>query len=155
MRDFYGSARWRGARRSGPPGPSASRPGRATGPPGTPRRPATAWPGWSDDLPRFEAGTQLATRRAINQCIDATVGRLPGLLAGSADLTGNNGVKVKGAEIQARESPGGTQVHYGIREHGMGSVMNGMAATWRCAARWAAPSSSSPTTCARPSGSPR
>jgi transketolase len=85
-------------------------------------------PGWSEELPRFEAGTSLATRRALNQCIDATVSGLPGLLAGSADLTGNNGVKVKGAEIQARESPGGTQVHYGIREHGMGSVMNGMAA---------------------------
>ena len=85
-------------------------------------------PGWADDLPAFEAGTQLATRRAVNRCIDATAGRLPGLLAGSADLTGNNGVKVKGAVIQARESPGGTQVHYGIREHGMGSVMNGMAA---------------------------
>jgi transketolase len=84
-------------------------------------------PGWSHDLPRFEPGTELATRRAVNQCIDATVGRLPGLLAGSADLTGNNGVKVKGAHIQSRESPGGTQIHYGIREHGMGSVMNGMA----------------------------
>ena len=36
-------------------------------------------------------------------------------------------MKVKGAEIQSRETPGGTQVHYGIREHGMGSVMNGMA----------------------------
>ena len=83
--------------------------------------------GWADDLPAFEAGTQLATRHAINKCIDATVAKLPGLLAGSADLTGNNGVKVKGAEIQARESPGGTQVHYGIREHGMGSSMNGMA----------------------------
>jgi len=85
-------------------------------------------PGWADGLPGFETGTKLATRHAINQCIDATVARLPGLLAGSADLTGNNGVKVKGAEVQARESPGGTQVHYGIREHGMGSVMNGMAA---------------------------
>ncbi len=85
-------------------------------------------PGWADDLPAFEAGTQLATRHAINRCIDATAARLPGLLAGSADLTGNNGVKVEGAEIQARRSPGGTQVHYGIREHGMGSVMNGMAA---------------------------
>jgi transketolase len=84
-------------------------------------------PGWSEDLPQFEAGTQLATRHALNQCIDATAGRIPGLLAGSADLTGNNGVKVKGAQIQARESPGGIQVHYGIREHGMGSVMNGMA----------------------------
>jgi transketolase len=85
-------------------------------------------PGLADALPSFDAGTELATRRAINQCIDATVAVLPGLLAGSADLTGNNGVKVKGAEIQARESPGGIQVHYGIREHGMGSVMNGMAA---------------------------
>ncbi len=83
--------------------------------------------GWADDLPTFEAGTQLATRHAINQCIDATAAKLPGLLAGSADLTGNNGVKVKGAGIQARESPGGIQVHYGIREHGMGSAMNGMA----------------------------
>ena len=85
-------------------------------------------PGWDDGLPGFEAGTKLATRHAINQCIDATAARLPGLLAGSADLTGNNGVKVKGAEVQARESQGGIQVHYGIREHGMGSVMNGMAA---------------------------
>ena len=84
-------------------------------------------PGWSDDLPQFEAGTQLATRRALNQCINATTGRIPGLLAGSADLTGNNGVLVKDAVIQSRESPGGIQVHYGIREHGMGSVMNGMA----------------------------
>ncbi len=84
-------------------------------------------PGWADDLPAFEAGTKLATRHAVNRCIDATAARLPGLLAGSADLTGNNGVKVKGAEIQARRSPGGIQIHYGIREHGMGSVMNGMA----------------------------
>ena len=62
-------------------------------------------PGFADDLPTFEAGTQSATRHALNQCIDATVGRIPGLLAGSADLTGNNGVKVKGAEIQSKESP--------------------------------------------------
>ncbi len=84
-------------------------------------------PGWADGLPRFDAGTKLATRHAINRCIDATVAKLPGLLAGSADLTGNNGVKVKGAEIQSRSTPGGIQVHYGIREHGMGSSMNGMA----------------------------
>jgi transketolase len=83
--------------------------------------------GWADDLPGFDAGTELATRHAINKCIDATAAKLPGLLAGSADLTGNNGVKVKGAEMQSRETPGGIQVHFGIREHGMGSAMNGMA----------------------------
>ncbi len=50
--------------------------------------------GWADDLPAFEAGTKLATRHAVNRCIDATAARLPGLLAGSADQTGNNGGKV-------------------------------------------------------------
>jgi transketolase len=84
-------------------------------------------PGWSDGLPSFKAGTQLATRHAINQCIDATVAKLPGLLAGSADLTGNNGVAVKGATMQSRQTPEGIQVHYGIREHGMAAAMNGMA----------------------------
>jgi transketolase len=84
-------------------------------------------PGWSNPLPTFEAGSKLATRHAINQCINATVGGLPGLLAGSADLTGNNGVAVKGAEIQAAATPGGRQLHFGIREHAMGAVMTGMA----------------------------
>jgi transketolase len=85
-------------------------------------------PGWADKLPTFEAGTKLATRHAINQCINATAEGLPGLVAGSADLTGNNGVAVKGAEMQSAATPGGAQLHFGIREHGMGAVMNGMAA---------------------------
>jgi transketolase len=84
-------------------------------------------PGFADDLPTFEAGTQLATRHALNQVLDATVAKIPGLLAGSADLTGNNGVLVKDAVMQSKQSPEGIQVHYGIREHGMGSVMTGMA----------------------------
>src|SRR5580700_7691824 len=50
--------------------------------------------GFADDLPKFEAGKPLATRHALNQVLDATVAKIPGLLAGSADLTGNNGVKV-------------------------------------------------------------
>ena len=79
-------------------------------------------PGWADDLPSFEPGTMLATRHAINQCLDASSARLPGLIAGSADLTGNNGVKVKGAQAMEANTPGGIQVHYGIREHGMGAA---------------------------------
>jgi transketolase len=85
-------------------------------------------PGWADKLPTFEAGTKLATRHAINQCLNATADGLPGLIAGSADLTGNNGVALKGAQIQAAATPGGAQLHFGIREHAMGAVMNGMAA---------------------------
>jgi len=84
-------------------------------------------PGWADALPTFEAGTKLATRAAINRCINATAGSLPGLMAGSADLTGNNGVALAVAERQTAATPGGAQLHYGIREHGMGAVMNGMA----------------------------
>ncbi len=83
--------------------------------------------GWADALPAFEAGKAMATRRALNACIDATAPGVPGLVAGSADLTGNNGVKLSGAAALSVESPGGTQVHYGIREHAMGAVMNGMA----------------------------
>jgi transketolase len=83
--------------------------------------------GWADALPAFEAGTKLATRHAINQCINATAAGLPGLVAGSADLTGNNGVAVKGAAMQSAHDPGGAQLHFGIREFGMGTVMNGMA----------------------------
>jgi transketolase len=85
-------------------------------------------PGWADKLPTFEAGTKLATRHAINQCINATAEGLPGLIAGSADLTGNNGVALKGADIQSKATPGGAQLHFGIREFGMGTVMTGMAA---------------------------
>ncbi|MGO8827139.1 MAG: transketolase [Acidimicrobiales bacterium] len=127
VRDFYGSAVARGAqeRAAWAERFAAWKGDRATW---DAAQAGHGLPGWADDLPAFEAGTQLATRHAINHCIDATAARLPGLLAGSADLTGNNGVKVEGAEIQARQSPGGIQVHYGIREHGMGSVMNGMAA---------------------------
>ena len=83
--------------------------------------------GWAQKLPTFEPGTQLATRRAINQCIDASAELIPGLFVGSADLTGNTGVKLKDALDQSSRSPQGTQVHYGVREHAMGGIMNGLA----------------------------
>ena len=51
----------------------------------------------------------------------------PGLLSGAGDLTGNTGVKLDGVEQQEQATPGGRQIHYGIREHAMGSAMNGMA----------------------------
>jgi len=83
--------------------------------------------GWEAQLPTFEVGDEIATRKAINTCITATADRIPGLVAGSADLTGNTGVKLEGAEQQSTEHPGGRQVYFGIREHAMGAVMTGMA----------------------------
>ena len=86
-------------------------------------------PGWADGLPSFEAGTKLATRHAINQCINATAAGLPGLIAGSADLTGNNGVLIKGAEVQAAATPGGAPA--ALRDprarHGCGDERHGAA----------------------------
>ena len=83
--------------------------------------------GWADNLPVFEPGSQVATRRAMKQVLDATVDVVPALLAGSADLTENTGVELDTAAPQSSDAPGGTQVHYGIREHAMGAMMNGMA----------------------------
>jgi transketolase len=83
--------------------------------------------GWADNLPVFEPGSQVATRRAMKQVLDATVDVVPALLAGSADLTENTGVELDTAAPQSFDAPGGTQVHYGIREHAMGAMMNGMA----------------------------
>lgn len=78
-------------------------------------------------LPRWEVGSSVATRKAIQAAIDATSDRVPGLVAGSADLTGNTGTKVASLEAQSRSNPGGRQIFYGIREHAMGSTMVGMA----------------------------
>ncbi len=85
-------------------------------------------PGWADSLPSFEAGGKLATRKAINKCLTATRGQIPGLVVGAGDLTGNTGVDLgAGAEAQSHAHPGGAQVHFGIREHAMAATMNGMA----------------------------
>ena len=62
----------------------------------------------------------MATRQAVNACVNATADVIPGLVAGAADLTGNTGMALADAEAQSVEHPGGRQVHYGIREHAMG-----------------------------------
>jgi transketolase len=83
--------------------------------------------GWHADLPSYERGTKMATRKAINAAFDATVERIPGLVAGSADLTGNTGTKLAGQTMNSIDDPGGRQISYGVREHAMGSTMVGMA----------------------------
>ena len=81
----------------------------------------------SSSMPTFAADSSLATRQAIQQCIEASASVLPGLLIGSADLTGNTGVKVKSVGAQSKQLPTGQQVYFGIREHAMGAAMVGMA----------------------------
>ena len=78
-------------------------------------------------MPTFAPDSTLATRQAIQQCIEASASALPGLIIGSADLTGNTGVKVKSVGAQSKQLPTGQQVYFGIREHAMGAAMVGMA----------------------------
>ncbi|MGH9128627.1 MAG: transketolase [Acidimicrobiales bacterium] len=82
--------------------------------------------GWEAKLPTFEAGKSLATRQAVKSCINSTLEVIPGLISGGADLTGNTGTALSGEAQQSAEHPGGRQVYYGIREHAMGGIMNGM-----------------------------
>jgi transketolase len=86
-------------------------------------------PGWESKLPTFVPDDgPMATRKAIKACLDATGQDIPGVMPGSADLTGNTGMAMNDAVAQSAEEPGGDLIHYGIREHGMGGVMTGMAA---------------------------
>jgi transketolase len=85
-------------------------------------------PGWEQALPIWSVGEKVATRNAGKACLDALVDVVPGLVAGGADLTGNTGVALPAeAGVFSRTDRAGRQIHYGVREHAMGGVMNGMA----------------------------
>jgi len=78
-------------------------------------------------LPAFETGENIATRVAVQKAFDAALPALPGLVAGSADLTGNTGTKLSGQQAMSSAAPEGRQIYFGIREHAMGAAMVGMA----------------------------
>lgn len=83
--------------------------------------------GWEASLPDFSAANAMATRATSGQVLDAIVPILPTLLGGSADLSGSNKTKAKSHTPVRPGDFGGNYIHYGIREHGMGAVMNGLA----------------------------
>ncbi|HSG16058.1 MAG TPA: transketolase [Anaerolineae bacterium] len=83
--------------------------------------------GWDDGLATFEPGKGMATRASSGAVLDKLAPRLPNLVGGSADLTGSNKTKPKGAGHLAREDFSGRYIYFGIREHGMSSILNGMA----------------------------
>ncbi len=74
-----------------------------------------------------EEAPAIATRVANRRVIGAIAGALPQLIGGSADLTGSNGTKTDELAPIAPGDYGGRYLHYGVREHAMGAVMNGMA----------------------------
>ena len=87
--------------------------------------------GWAAKLPRWQTGEALATRVASGQVLGALIDVVPGLLGGGADLTGNTGTALAGTKALDRLDASGRLVYFGIREHAMGSVMNGLALSGR------------------------
>ena len=88
------------------------------------------------ELPTWEPGESLATRKASEATIQALAAALPEMWGGSADLAGSNNTVIKGADSFGPESittgawtaqPYGRNLHFGIREHAMAAIMNGIA----------------------------
>jgi transketolase len=83
--------------------------------------------GWDEALPTWEPGEKVATRVASAACLNAALDGVPALVGGGADLTGNTGTQLKDGIPFDVDDRGGRQFHWGVREHGMGGIMNGMA----------------------------
>ncbi|MEN8194254.1 MAG: transketolase [Bacteroidota bacterium] len=82
---------------------------------------------WKNVLPKFENyGDKMATRNASQTVLNAIAPELPTLFGGSADLTPSNNTDIKGGKDFTSETPEGGYVRYGIREHAMAGIMNGM-----------------------------
>ena len=82
--------------------------------------------GWEDHLPKFEDGKSVATRVASGEVINALADVLPMLIGGSADLGVSNNTDIKSSHSFEAESYDGRILHFGVREHAMGSTLTGI-----------------------------
>jgi transketolase len=84
--------------------------------------------GWDAAIPTFDEKTgAVASRAASGSVLNAIAAKVPELIGGSADLAPSNNTTLKGMDTFAPGNHAGRNFHFGIREHGMGSIMNGMA----------------------------
>jgi transketolase len=82
---------------------------------------------WDAGLPSFTAADAQATRAASGKALNALAARLPELMGGSGDLAGSTHVVFKDGGDVAAGSWGARNIHFGVREHGMGAIINGLA----------------------------
>ena len=89
---------------------------------------------WEDDLPIFSSDKELATRAASGKVIQAIAASLPEFWGGSADLAESNNTTIEGGgsflpkeSLMKNANPFGRIIHFGIREHAMGAILNGAA----------------------------
>lgn len=84
--------------------------------------------GWDEALPEYHTGDpELATRQASGAAINGLARRIPNFLGGSADLSSSNETTIKGDDMFAPEDYQGRNLWFGVREHAMGAILNGMA----------------------------
>lgn len=83
--------------------------------------------GWEKKLPVFEPGDKIATRKASGKTLNAIAELFPQLIGGSADLAPSTDTNLEDYQSFSNKHRNGRNFHFGIREHAMGAVLNGMA----------------------------
>ena len=87
--------------------------------------------GWEAELPSFETDAKgMASREASGKVLNAIAAKAPWLIGGAADLSPSTKTDIKDAPSLEAATPGGRNMHFGIREHAMGAIANGMALTY-------------------------
>nr|HQH80697.1 transketolase [bacterium] len=77
-------------------------------------------------IPEFSSGEKIATRSASGKVINSISSFVPNLIGGSADLSPSNNTDIFGASYASHEFPEGRNIHYGVREHAMAAITNGI-----------------------------
>lgn len=79
------------------------------------------------EFPLYNEGDKIATRKAGGEVLNAMARQIPNLIGGSADLAPSNATDLKGMGSFQKGNPRGRNLHFGVREHGMGAIVNGLA----------------------------
>lgn len=82
---------------------------------------------WSNDLPSFEPGSMVATRQASGACLQALAASLPELIGGDADLSTSTNTRIRESGDFNGRSGAGRNLRFGVREHAMAAISNGIA----------------------------
>jgi transketolase len=83
--------------------------------------------GWDADLPVFDDSKPMATRNASGKVLNAIARHFPTMIGGDGDLAGSTKTLIKGAENTAAGQPAARNIRFGVREHAMGAIVNGLA----------------------------
>ncbi len=83
--------------------------------------------GWDADIPVYSGDKQIATRVASGEVLNAIAKHIPTMIGGDADLAGSTRTLIKGAENTNYRHPAERNLRFGVREHGMGVIVNGLA----------------------------